>query len=206
MRQLLASLVTLLAINNIAMADTSTEVDIEAGRAKAQPCAACHGPTGLSPSGMFPHLAGQQASYLVKQMKDIRDGRREVAQMAGQLDDFSDQDIRNVAAFYADQSPPLGQADPDETLVERGRALYRAGDLDERIPACSACHTPTGGGIGSAAYPAVAGQHPEYTIATLQAFAEGSRDNDPNGIMRDIAAKLSDEDMQALANYLLGLH
>lgn len=206
MRQLLASLIMLMAAWNAAAADTATQADVTAGREKAQPCAACHGQTGVSPSGMFPNLAGQKASYLVKQLEEIRDGGREVPQMTGQLDSFSDQDIRNVAAFYAEQTPPLGEADPDEELVAHGRELYRAGDLERGLPACSACHTPTGAGIGSAAYPALSGQKTDYTIAALRAFAEGNRDNDPNGIMRDIAAKLNERDMNALANYLLGLH
>ncbi len=170
MRQLLASLVILMAAWNAAAADTVREADADAGREKAQPCAACHGQTGISPSGLFPNLAGQKASYLVKQLEEIRDGVREVPQMTGQLEDFSDQDIRNVAAFYAEQAP-AGAGRSRRGTGAHGRELYRAGDLERGLPACSACHTPTGAGIGSAAYPALSGQKTDYTIAALKAFA-----------------------------------
>ncbi|MGM0543062.1 MAG: c-type cytochrome [Pseudomonadota bacterium] len=206
MRMLLASLAMTLGVVGTASADPRTEADAAAGESLATPCAACHGQAGISPTPTFPHLAGQQMSYLAKQIMDIRDGRREVPQMAGQVDDYSDQDAWDVAAFYAEQDAHLGQADDDAELLARGEALYRAGDQQKGIPACSACHTPTGAGIGSAAYPALSGLQPDYTVSTLQDFAAGDRDNDPNGVMRDIAAKMSDDDMQAVANYLLGLN
>lgn len=206
MRKLLASLAITMGAVGAAHADLEADADAAAGREKAQSCAACHGQAGISPSPAFPHLAGQQASYLAKQIMDIRDGNRVVAQMAGQVDNFSDQDAWDVARFYADQDANLGQADPDGELLARGEALYRAGDMSKGIPACAACHTPTGVGIGSAVYPALSGQFPEYTVSTLQAFAAGERANDPANIMRDIAAKMSDADMEAVANYVLGLH
>lgn len=178
-----------------------------AGQQKAQTCAACHGPAGISLVEAFPHLAGQQMSYLAKQIKDIRDGERVVPQMMGMVDGFSDQDAWDVAAYYADQQANLGHAKADDAaLLARGEELYRAGDSHLGVPACSACHTPTGAGIGSAVYPAIAGQSPAYTVATLRAFASGERTNDPNASMRTIATKLSDDDMQAVANYLFGLH
>ncbi|PMR68076.1 c-type cytochrome [Halomonas heilongjiangensis] len=206
MRKLLASLAITMGAVGAAHADLEADADAAAGREKAQSCAACHGQEGISAAPSFPHLAGQQASYLAKQIMDIRDGNREVAQMAGQVDDFSDEDAWDVAKFYAEQDASLGQADPDEELVARGEELYRAGDMSKGIPACSACHTPTGEGIGSAGYPALSGQFADYTVATLQAFATGERANDPANIMRDIAAKMSDADMEAVANYVLGLH
>ncbi|SER51897.1 Cytochrome c553 [Vreelandella subterranea] len=206
MRTLLASLAISLGAAGAATADPRSEADAAAGEALATPCAACHGQAGISPTPTFPHLAGQQMSYLAKQIMDIRDGRREVPQMAGQVDNYDDQDAWDVAAFYAEQTPHLGQADDDEALLARGEELYRAGDMENGIPACTACHTPTGRGIGSAAYPALSGLQIDYTVSTLQDFAAGDRDNDPNGVMRDIAAKMSDDDMQAVANYLLGLN
>lgn len=204
MRKLLASLALTMGAVGVAHADL--QGDPAAGREKAQTCAACHGQEGISISPAFPNLAGQQASYLAKQIMDIRDGNRLVPQMAGQVDNFSDQDAWDVAAFFAQQDANLGQADPDAELVARGQELYRAGDMAKGIPACAACHSPTGVGIGSAAYPALSGQHPDYVVATLQAFADGERANDPNAIMRDIATKMSDRDMEAVANYVLGLH
>ncbi|WP_031217455.1 MULTISPECIES: c-type cytochrome [unclassified Halomonas] len=206
MRKLLASLAITMGAVGAAHADLEADADAAAGRDKATACAACHGQEGISPTGAFPNLAGQQASYLAKQIMDIRDGNRVVPQMAGQVDNFSDQDAWDVAKYYADKDAALGQADPDEALVARGRELYRAGDMAKGIPACAACHTPTGQGIGTAVYPALSGQHPEYTVSTLQAFAAGERANDPAAIMRDIAAKMSDADMEAVANYVLGLH
>lgn len=203
---LLASLAITLGAVGTASANPRAEADAAAGESLATPCAACHGQAGISPTPTFPHLAGQQTSYLAKQIMDIRDGRREVPQMAGQVDDFDDQDAWDVAAFYAEQEPHLGQADDDAELLTRGEALYRAGDQQKGIPACSACHTPTGAGIGSAAYPALSGLQTDYTVSTLQDFAAGERENDPNQVMRDIAAKMSDDDMQAVANYLLGLN
>lgn len=209
MRTLLASLaITLGAVGPAyAQTDYQADADASAGQALAQPCAACHGPQGISPSGAFPNLAGQQMSYLAKQIMDIRDGNREVPQMAGQVDDYSDQDAWNVAAHFAGQEANLGQAnDEDAELLARGEEIYRAGDMAKGIPACSACHLPTGVGIGSAVYPGLSGQYAQYTVSTLQAFASGDRSNSPNNVMADIAAKMSDADMEAVANYVLGLH
>ncbi|MBF7053554.1 c-type cytochrome [Halomonas sp. KAO] len=206
MRKLLASLAITIGAVGAAHADLEADADAAAGKEKAVACAACHGQEGISPSGAFPNLAGQQTSYLAKQIMDIRDGNRVVPQMAGQVDNFSDQDAWDVAKFFSDKSPALGQADADELLVERGRELYRAGDMAKGIPACAACHTPTGQGIGTAVYPALSGQHADYTVSTLQDFAAGNRANDPANIMRDIASKMSDRDMEAVANYVLGLH
>ncbi len=204
MRKLLASLAITLGAVGAAHADLAADADAAAGKEKAQSCAACHGQAGISAVSAFPNLAGQQMSYLAKQIMDIRDGNRQVAQMAGQVDNFSDQDAWDVAAYFAEQDANIGQADPE--LVPRGEELYRAGDLAKGIPACAACHSPTGDGIGTAVYPALSGQFAEYTVSTLQAFAAGERANDPNAIMRDIAAKMSDADMETVANYVLGLY
>ena len=209
MRKLLASLAITMGAVGIAHAQTDYQADADAsaGQEMAQTCAACHGQQGISPSGAFPNLAGQQMSYLAKQIKDIRDGNRMVPQMAGQVDDFSDQDAWDVAAHFARQDANLGQSsDEDAELLARGEELYRAGDMSKGIPACSACHTPTGVGIGSAVYPGLSGQHAQYTVSTLQAFASGDRNNSPNNIMGDIASKMSDNDMEAVANYVLGLN
>lgn len=209
MRKLLAGLaITMGAVSTVQAQsqDLQTNADPNAGRELAASCAACHGQQGISMIGSFPNQAGQQMSYLAKQIMDIRDGRREVAQMAGQVDAFSDQDAWDVAAYLANMDPNIGQAKDDAELLARGETLYRAGDIGKGIPACTACHTPTGQGIGTAVYPALSGQHAEYTVSTLQDFASGERDNDPNNIMGDIASKMSDRDMEAVANYVLGLH
>lgn len=205
MRKLLASLAITLSVAGLAHAQVQVEEgDPAAGREKAQVCAACHGITGISPTPAFPNLAGQQASYLAKQLVDIREGIRVVPEMAAIVANLSNQDIADLAVYFASQEPNLGQADPE--LAEQGRQLYRAGDLAKGIPACSACHTATGQGIGTAKFPALSGQHPQYTVSTLKDFASGERDNDPNAIMRDIASKMSVEQMEAVANYVYGLH
>ncbi|SFX56705.1 c-type cytochrome [Marinospirillum alkaliphilum] len=178
--------------------------DPVAGEQKAAVCAACHGANGVSMVPNWPNLAGQGFNYLVKQTIDIRDGRRAVPEMVGIVDNLSDQDIRDIAAFYRQQPANLGQADP--ALAERGRDLYRAGDLAKGIPACTACHLPNGGGNGPAAFPAVSGQHPTYAVNQLKAFRNGTRDNDPNAMMRLIAEKMSDAEMEAVASYMYGLH
>jgi cytochrome c553 len=209
MRKLLAGLaITMGAVGTVQAQsqDLQANADPSAGEEMAASCAACHGQEGISSVGAFPNQAGQQMSYLAKQIMDIRDGRREVAQMAGQVDDFSDQDAWDVAAYFAEMEPNVGQAEDDAELLARGQELYRAGDIGKGIPACTACHSPTGQGLGTAVYPALSGQHAEYTVSTLQDFAAGIRHNDPNAIMRDIASKMSDRDMEAVANYVLGLH
>ncbi|UYG03585.1 cytochrome c4 [Halomonas sp. LR3S48] len=206
MRKLLASLAITLGAVGVAHADLEADADAAAGREKAQSCAACHGQNGISSAPSFPHLAGQQTTYLAKQIIDIRDGKRLVPEMAGQVDDFSDQDAWDVAAFFTQQDANIGQADPEEEALMRGQELYRAGDMAKGIPACAACHGPSGDGINTAVYPALSGQFPQYVVATLQDFAAGERTNDPNGMMGDIAAKMSDADMQAVANYISGLH
>lgn len=206
MRKLLASLAITLGAAGVAHADLAADADAAAGREKAQACAACHGPTGISPASAFPHLAGQQMSYAAKQIIDIRDGTRPVPEMIGQVDDFSDQDAWDVAAYFSQLEANVGQADPEEELLQRGQELYRAGDMAKGIPACAACHGPDGSGINTAVYPALSGQFAEYTVATLQEFASGERSNDPSSMMQDIATKMSDADMQAVANYILGLH
>ncbi len=206
MRKLLASLAFTMGAVGAAHADLQADADAAAGRERAQSCAACHGQNGISSMPAFPHLAGQQMSYTAKQIMDIRDGRRLVPEMAGQVDDFTDQDAWDVGAYYAQQDANIGQANPDEELLARGEELYRAGDMAKGIPACAACHTPTGQGIDTAIYPALSGQFAEYTLATLQDFASGERSNDPNNMMGDIASKMSDADMAAVANYIHGLH
>ena len=206
MRKLLASLAITLGAAGVAHADLEADADAAAGREKAQSCAACHGPNGISSASSFPHIAGQQMSYLAKQIIDIRDDVRPVPEMVGQVDDFSDQDAWDVAAHYAQQEANVGQADPEEEALLRGQELYRSGDMAKGIPACVACHGPSGAGINSATYPALSGQFSEYTVTTLQEFASGERNNDPNGMMQDIAVRMSDTDMQAVANYIHGLH
>lgn len=202
MRKLLIGLAVTLGV--VGTAHAELDGNPSAGREKAQVCAACHGQDGISIAPNFPNIAGQQASYAFKQLIEIRDGVRNVPEMAGIVANMSDQDMADLAAYYSNQDPNLGQADPE--LAEQGEELYRAGSLAKGIPSCMACHTPTGSGIGTAKYPALSGQHPQYTVSTLQDFANGERSNDPNAIMQGIAAKMSDAEMEAVANYVYGLN
>jgi cytochrome c553 len=166
-------------------------------------CAACHGVDGNSPMPVNPSLAGQHASYLYKQLADFKAGRRKNAAMSAMVANLSNDDLRNLSAYFAVQKPMAGAA-KDRPLVVVGQKLYRGGNSEAGVPACSGCHSPDGAGI-PAQYPRLAGQHGEYTIAQLQSFRSGDRDNDPNAMMRMIASRLNDKDMAAVAQYLTGL-
>ena len=183
--------------------------DAEAGQAKAATCVACHGVDGNSAVPTFPKLAGLGHKYLLKQMKDIRDGRRPVALMAGQVDNMSDQDLADIAAFYDAQPRTGGMADPDKVAL--GRKVYLAGIAERQVPACSGCHSPTGNGNGPAGYPSLGGQHAEYIAGQLKMFRKGYED--PSGrtnggeakIMRTTAFRMSDMEIEAVASYIAGL-
>lgn len=185
--------------------------DAEAGQEKSVTCAACHGPDGNSPTGDFPNIAGQGKKYLVKQLLDYQlgaqtngeQGRHDMV-MAGQVANLSEQDIYDLSAFYSQQEFAIGGAN-EETIAEAQR-LYLGGDTDRGITACAACHGPGGAGMNLAAFPLLSGQHAEYTAQQLEMFRSGERSNDPNGMMRDIAALLSDRDIEILADYINGLH
>ncbi len=176
----------------------------DAGKSKTAVCAACHGADGNSASPTFPKLAGQNEQYLLKQLHDIKSGKRKVLPMTGILDNLSEQDLEDVAAYFSSQTTTIGQADPKQVAI--AQPLYRGGDLATGVPACSACHGPRGLGNNPAAFPRLSGQHPEYVALQLKNFRSGERDNDPAMMMRQIAAKLTDAQIEALSNYVSGLH
>ncbi len=200
MNKLLISLLVTFGISGVAHAAG----DAAAGKANTAVCAACHSADGNSAVPNFPKLAGQNEAYLLKQLKDIKGGSRQVVEMTGMLGGFSDQDLANIAAYFASQKVQIGQA--SEELVAAGQQIYRGGLMDKGVAACTACHSPNGTGNASAGFPALSGQHGAYIEKQLMAFRTGARDNDPNGMMRDIAAKLSDADIKAVADYIQGLH
>jgi len=178
--------------------------DAAKGKAKTLVCAGCHGVDGNSMLAMNPKLAGQGEAYLIKQLKDFKSKERDNAVMFPMASMLSDEDIENVATYYASQKVQhMAVADKYIKVAEK---LYRGGDTDRDIPACIACHGADGNGLSAAGFPALGGQHPEYIIATLKAYRSGARSNDANGIMRDIVAKMSDPQIEALGNYLAGLH
>lgn len=177
----------------------------DAGKAKAVTCGACHGADGNSLAPTFPKLAGQHASYLLKQMQDIKSGARSVPTMAGQLDALAQKDLEDIAAYFASQKRTPGAA--KEELVALGESVYRAGVRDKGIAACTACHSPTGAGNGPARYPSLSGQYADYIAVQLRAFRNDERTNDGDTrIMRDVAARLSDRELDAVASYASGLH
>lgn len=167
-------------------------------------CAACHGENGNSTIGTFPSLAGQHPQYIVKQLEEFKSGKRvdptgAMEGMAALLE--TPQDMANVAAWLASQKPALGVATEQE-LVALGERIFRGGVPDRKIAACAGCHSPNGAGI-PAQYPRLSGQLVEYTIAQLNAFRDGSRANSQQ--MTDVAAKLNDREIKAVADYIAGL-
>ena len=190
-------------------ADAGLTGDAAAGKDQSVACGACHGADGNSAAPTFPKLAGQGQRYLVKQMKDIRDGARPVPTMAGQLDGKSDQDLADIAAFYASQGSSGGQTSPE--LLALGEKVYRSGVAERNVAACTACHSPTGKGNAPAGFPALAGQHAEYIATQLRAYRKGQEDpsgrtNDGDSrIMRTTAFGLSDGEIDAVASYIAGL-
>ena len=183
--------------------------DVDKGQEIAgKVCAACHGPDGNSPLAANPSLAGQHAEYIYKQLsnfksKDGKPAERNNAVMAGMAAPLSDDDMKNVAAYYSNQTArPRAARDPE--LVKQGQLIYRGGIAAKNVAACASCHSPNGAGL-PAQYPRVGGQHAEYTAAQLKAFRAGERKNDPNGMMRTVAAKLSDREMAAVSEFMAGL-
>ena len=186
-------------------AHSSAQGDAEAGKEKAQACAGCHGADGNSTVASFPKLAGQGRDYLIKQMKDVQEGRRAIVEMTGILDGLTEQDFKNIAEFYATQPASVGQADKE--LVEEGQKIYRGGIPAIGVAACTACHGPAGKGMELAKFPALGGQHAEYTVKQLLNFQTGARANDGDSrVMRSIASRLSEREMKAVASYIAGLH
>lgn len=190
--------------------------DADAGQAKSAVCAACHGPDGNSPMAMYPKLAGQSEQYLNKQMHDFKSGLREDPVMQAQVAGLSDQDMADLSAFFAAQTIETGMAKPE--LVAEGERLFRGGNMEKGLAACSGCHSPTGAGIAAARFPAIGGQSAEYLEAQLRAFRAAGRDdldaakyrrNDADGeapgMMQTIAAKMSDREIRAVASFISGL-
>ena len=197
------------AVTGAEQSSTKTGGDSFGDSAKGQQvaqqvCAACHGTDGNSPLSANPNLAGQHPEYLYKQLTEFKSGARVNPIMSGMVANLSDEDMRNVAAYYASQSAKEGAATNME-LVTAGQKLYRAGIPEKGVAACSACHSPDGVGIPPI-YPRISGQHAEYTVAQLSAFRAGDRNNDPNAMMRMLAGRLNDKEIKALAEYISGLY
>ncbi len=210
MKTTLTTLVALAALSFLALpgaqAESLVDGDAEAGQARSITCAACHGPEGNSANPLWPNLAGQHASYTVSQLKAFKEGQRVNALMTSQAMLLSDADMANLAVYYEALTPAV-QTAADASLVNRGEALYRGGSEENGVAACMSCHGPSGKGNPATQYPALGGQHAAYTEKTLKDYASGERKSVVgNNAMNEIAEKLSDEDIRALAAYLQGLH
>ncbi len=186
-------------------ADSLVEGSAENGEAKSLPCTACHGPAGNSSNALWPNIAGQNASYILDQLKAFKDGNRQDPLMSGQAMMLSDEDMADLAVYY-EGLQAAAQSVKDPASVNRGEALYRGGDSDSGVAACIACHGPTGNGNPAAKYPALRGQHADYTAKQLRDYKSGVRVSDGSTrMMRDIAERLSEEDIAALSSYVQGL-
>jgi cytochrome c553 len=180
--------------------------DATAGQAKAAVCGACHGMDGNSTDPQYPRLAGQQESYIARQLTDFKNGTRQNPIMIGFASALSPQDMHDIGAYFATKQSLPGVA--DQALVDQGQTLYRSGDTTRGIPACMACHGPDGRGNPGAMYPQLTSQHANYIQATLKSWHDGTTwGTDAHAkIMPAIAQKLDDKDIAALASYIEGLH
>lgn len=188
-----------------AQAESLVDGSAEAGKAKALTCTACHGAEGHSANPLWPNLAGQHAGYIQAQLKAFKDGTRQDPLMSSQAMMLTDEDMANLAVYF-ESLPAAAQAVANPGSIDRGEAAFRGGNVENGVAACLACHGPTGRGNPAAGYPALQGQHAAYTAKQLQAYADGTRTTDgKTRMMRDIASKLSKEDIEAVASYIQGL-
>lgn len=180
----------------------------EAGEQLSQTCAACHGPQGNSSDPQWPNIAGQHAAYTFQQLMDLKRGdERANPQMAGIVENLDEQDMRDLAVFYEEQAHTVtGAGDDSEALVEQGRKIYMGGIPHKGVTACIACHGPRGRGNPAAQYPVVSGQWAAYLADQLRQYRSGERANDRNEMMRSLAESLSDEEIDAVAEFMSGLH
>lgn len=181
--------------------------DPNAGKAISEACVACHSVDGNSVVGMWPKLAGQHELYLLRQMLEFKKGEagnRYEPQMLGMMEPLTEGQMADLAAYFAGQTMAPGQTKKE--FVALGEKIYRGGIAEKGVAACGACHGPQGLGNAPANYPRLSGQHPEYTLQQLKNFASATRKNDENAIMRMISARLTDEEMQAVSEYISGLH
>lgn len=185
--------------------------DAENGKAISATCAACHGADGNSLIAINPKLAGQHKNYLVKQLQEFKlasqtggkEGRNN-AVMNGMAAALSEQDILDLSAYFSSQEATQGEASED--AVAQGSKLYVGGDLQRGITACIACHGPKGNGTSLSGFPDISGQHSDYIAAQLKAFRSGERANSLNGMMADIAKRMTDKDIEVISSYVAGLH
>lgn len=187
----------------LASAPAAMAADATAGKTKAAACASCHGADGNSPNPEWPSLAGQHPKYLAKQLRDFKGGDRSNPLMSPMAAGLSDEDMADIAAYFSSQSLSGGKADPK--LVDDGEKIYRGGNATTGVAACMGCHGPNGAGNPQANFPSLAGQHAAYTVLQLKAFRSGQRANDAGKMMQNIAARMTDAEIDAVASYIQGL-
>jgi cytochrome c553 len=201
-----------LAANGLALAEEATaKPDLAKAKQTAdQVCAACHGADGNSPTPANPNIAGQQAAYITAQLDHFKSGVRSNAIMAGMVASLTPADMHALGIYFSQQKPKAAGIKNRE-LALAGQKLYRGGNVASGLPACAACHSPDGAGIPSR-YPRLGGQHADYALAQLRAFKAGERGMDKGGkdvngrVMAQVAARMSDQEMQALVQYTSGLY
>lgn len=202
MQKFVAIIFCSIALNALAKAPTP-----DAGRNKSSTCQQCHGKDGNSNNQLWPKIAGQNYKYLLQQLKAIQQGEkgpRYEPSMLFSVIDLSDADLEDLASYFASQKPKLGKASSKNLAL--GKSIYHGGISNKKIAACSSCHGPKGEGNKLAGFPRLAGQHQQYTKLQLTKYKKLKRTTDLNAIMRDIAKKLSPEEVEAVSNYVQGLH
>lgn len=188
-----------------ALAEALVEGSAEAGKAKSVTCAACHGTDGNSVNPLWPSIAGQHATYTLEQLRHFKGGARVNALMSSQAMGLSDEDMRDLAVYFEAQAAAIKTV-PDESLVPTGEAVWRAGNAETGVSACIACHGPTGAGNPASKYPMLHGQYAAYTAKALRDYKSGARDTGRlSEIMQDIASRMSEEEIDAVAAYIQGL-
>jgi len=196
---LFAAVISGAIAGNVGLADGNAET----GAAKAVVCQACHGANGNSANPDWPSLAGLGADYITLQLQNFKSGKRNNPVMMANVLALSPQDMSDLGAYFGSLVNTGLEADP--SYWQAGEKLYRAGDKARGIPACMACHGPTGYGNEPAKFPALRGQHSEYVVKQLTDYASGARTTGPNGIMQTIAKRLSPDDMRNVSSYVQGL-
>lgn len=191
----------------VCLSQISVAGDILKGKEKSVSCVACHGADGISVNPVWPKLAGQHAKYLETQLYEFQkgaDGLRNNAVMYGIALTLTDEDIEDISAYYASLDKTIGLT--DDEYLNIGQSLYRGGNMEYKIQACIACHGPNGQGNSLAGIPSLSGQHSEYIYQQLKNFQSSDRSNDYNKMMRNIAERMSDEEMKSVASYIEGLY
>ena len=203
MKKVLTFVLTGLAIS-VAASAWAEGGNAEAGKTKSATCAACHGADGNSVNPEWPKLAGQHPSYIAKQLANFKEDARSNPSMSPMAKPLSEQDMADLAAYFSSQVKKPGEA--DQTKVALGEQMYKGGNNATGVAACAACHGPTGTGNPASNFPSLSGQHATYIKNQLNAFRKGERANDAGKMMRNVAAKMTDAEIEAVAEYIAGLN